>query len=196
MNPVNATPSIAYTSPQLEPDVELGIAGEIALIMLNNENAREESERAEREQARAERQAAAEQEVQALVDSAEALRLGAWVSGTIAVAAGGLTVAGGVMRLDAECSDDIAEAKLFGDSGEVLGRLAGPADTLVGQSQSQLHQAEAKRAAFLGEQAGWRAGDADDGLRTVERNRDRALDALEAINEGERATTNAVIQNI
>lgn len=174
----------------------LGLAGEIALLVMKNENAREDSARAERDLARAMRQEAAESEVSALRDAADALETGAWVSGSITFLGGGLTVAAGVLRLDADCDDTLKEADLLGDSGGVLGRLAEPADTLVGQSGAQRHQASAKEAAFAGEQAAWQSGDASDSLRRVDRNRDRALDLVESINRAEQAATDAVVQNV
>jgi hypothetical protein len=184
------------TAVEPETEIDLGLAGEIALLVLNNENVQEEADRAERNAAREMRREAAEEEVEALKDAADALRTGAWVSGAMCLAGGALTVAGGVMSLDAECAEELRECDVYSDSGDIVSRLAQPANTLIGQSTAESFRADAKQAAFEGEQASFRVNDAGEHASKVLRNRERMLDAIETLNQAEQAATSAVIGNI
>ena len=174
----------------------LGIAGEIALLVLNNEQVQGEADRNERSLARAMRHDAARDEFEALQDSADALEAGAWTAAAISFVGGGLTVIGGVMRVEACGKQALKEADVVVSSGEVIAGFARPANTIVGESTSQRFQAEARRAAFGGEQASWRADDASEHLTKVDRNQERVIDLVESINQSEQAAASAVVANV
>jgi hypothetical protein len=184
-----------------------GYAGELAALVLENEQNQSESARAQRDAARQSYLDQAEQQVEALHAAASASCAGALVGASLTMASGALEIGAASYQFDAavgtakgasvtELATDKRTATILGDLGDVSSKLAGPLQTLIGDSTAGHYQAEAKRHETLAAQAQWQASDASAEIEKANKQADKMLDLAQEIQRDQNAATNALINRI
>jgi hypothetical protein len=183
-----------------------GLAGELAVLLIENETNQAESARIQRDAAREEVVTQANEQVAALRAAANASMTGAFVSAAF-------SVAGGACEIDAACAQydvdlgkaesgsavqvatDQFNANLLGKLGDTLGKLSAPADAF-GNGTAERFQAEAKSHETRSEQAKWQASDESTAIDQADRQRDKVLEALQSIQGQQNATNSSIIGRI
>jgi hypothetical protein len=159
------------------------LSGELAVLMLENQEQQKDSAREGLASARHEFSEALADEVQALRDQADAEFRGAMFSGAMSIAGSGLE-AWGATR---DCQNPWQERL-----GAGLDKLSGPLGKMVGTSYGA---ANAKSAQGLEEAAKWQIDDARDARGDASKLQDKALDWVSSMVDRDAATTAAILAN-
>jgi hypothetical protein len=182
-------------------------AGELAVLLIETDSNRAESDRLERDSARTVFLDNAQHQVDALHAAADATAAGALISGAFSVASGAFSIAAASSQYDADlgkasgtpgcqiASDQFdanienAEAKLYGAFGE-----AGKG--IFGDSTAQDCQADAKHFETLAAQSQWQASDASSDADKADKQMDKVLEILQGIQRDQNSANNAIIGRI
>lgn len=181
-------------------------AAEFAMLVINTDDSRSESDRLEREAARASYLQNAQHQVDALHAAADATATGAFVGAAFAIGSGALAIEAASSQYDADtarsagdCASANAsqcDANTLGAGSKLYGALGESGKAIIGDSASQNFQADAKRYETLAAQAQWQASDASSHIDKVEKQSDKALDTLQSIQRDQTAANNAIIGRI
>lgn len=178
------------------PDLSIGLSseGRLALLVLEHEEAQQDTDRAAKALARDQYVAASNAEVAALREEADDLRLSAFVQGatTLASAAVKFGDAWEEPKCDASGKTlppekpwaEIAAGTCDGSTG-VVGKLF---DASVSDDR-----ADGKRASQAAQLAEWDMGDASDAIKKSDERQDKATDWLSASDATQASTTAAII---
>jgi hypothetical protein len=161
-----------------------GIGTQLAILILETEQSKQELDRARLDDARQDFAQALSDEVQALREQADAQLRGALVEGSATLLSGGLAAGSAALECDGEALG--LAAKTTGDLAEPLGSMFG--HTYGG--------ADAKRAQGAGQQARWEIEDLRGNLSQSGGAEDRALGWSASLGESDAATTRAVLSNL
>jgi hypothetical protein len=180
--------------------------GSLAVMVLNQEAGRRQSDREALTAAREDFEVALDDEVESMHEAADLAFWGAVTQGALSVASGALTVHGAFAsnaRIEAalvtkdEALIAAATAPTTTEAlGRSLGQLSEPAGVLASRSNGQHAQADAKQAAGEGEQARWRMDDMKDALERSEQRTERTSEWLESLVDKRAGTMGVVIGNI
>ena len=154
-------------------------------MMIENDYNLSEADKATRDNAREAQLEAMKEELDAISDQADAIRMGAFVEGS-------LQAAGGSMAIDGAASGDNALVK----EGELYRGLAQPAGAFLGDAAQTDAEHDAKAAAQEQEQASWVADDAEEHRQKVELHAETMLKQVQSVLDTQHQTTVAVIANI
>jgi len=158
------------------------LSGELALLMLENQEQQKEIAHEQLASARHDFSEASADEVQSLRDEADAAYRGALVSGAISIAGSGMSAWG-----TAGC-----ESSWQTEVGKGLSELSKPLGAMVGTNYGA---SEAKSAQGAQEAAKWQMDDARDTFAAAGDLQDKALDWASTMVERDAATTAAILAN-
>ncbi|HXK17847.1 MAG TPA: hypothetical protein VNG33_08595 [Polyangiaceae bacterium] len=182
------------------------IGGELAMLVLNAQQAQRDTDHDELEVAREDFQRSLASEVDAMHSAANQVFWGAVAQGSLAIAGGAASVYGTVdsrsalsaalhsgdpAALQAACKPDVFETM-----GPALGQLSAPAGKLVSGSDGEDSLADAKAASGAGEQAKWRLDDLKNNLNRSNDVSDKATQWLSSAVDKDDASTRAVLSNL
>jgi hypothetical protein len=185
VNSVGAAGANHFSPLELEGSFT-SVAGQLAVLMLENEQTQKDADRESLSSAREAFAEALADEVAALREQADATRTGALVEGSIGVASGALGVWGSAR----EC--DELENPWQGPASAGLGKLADP----LGQYASHNHgAADAKSAQGVQALASWEVEDRRQDIQAAGALQDKALDWLSSQIGQDAATTAAILSN-
>jgi hypothetical protein len=181
-------------------------AGELAVLLIETDANRAESDRLQRDSARASFLENAQNQVDALHAAADATATGALVSAAFTIGSGAFAIGAANSQYDADMAKaagassctaanqfDANLLTVYAKTYEALG-TAGKA--IVGDSVALDCQAEAKRYETLGAQAQWQASDAGSDLDKTDKRSDKVLDILQGIQRDQHTANNAIIGRI
>jgi hypothetical protein len=183
-----------------------GTQGRIALLMLEAQQDDEQLAQQQQELARASYELALDREVSEMHDAADAAWLGAVVQGSIAVAAGALSVAGALNREVPELGEKPCDAlKLrFNEAleqtdieiaGGALQAVAAPIGKLAGAQEGH-HSANAKAQSGQQEMARWALNDANDDIDQSRELAQKALDWVDSRLDNDATAIDVVLANL
>lgn len=182
-------------------------AGELAVLLIETDSNRAESDRLQRDSARAAFLENAQHQVDSLHAAADATATGALISGAFSVASGAFSIDAACAQYDADkgralgipgckvataqldANLDNAQAKLIASLGEV-------GKGIFGDSAAQDRQADAKHFETLAAQSQWQASDASSDADKADKQSDKVLDLLQGIQRDQNASNNAIIGRI
>jgi hypothetical protein len=184
-----------------------GFAGQLAVLMLENEANQAQTSRMQRDAARETHLQQAEQQIAALHDAADAMSAGACISASLTIAGGACQIGAASFQFEAdvgasggasatEVASDKRAATILGDLGGASLKLADPLKVVVGDSSAEHHRADAKQHELLAEQAEWRASDASSAIDKADRRAGKMLDLVQEIQRDQNSATNAIIGRI
>jgi hypothetical protein len=159
------------------------LAAEIALLVLENQEAQKHLEREQLAAAREDFSAALADEVEALKASADASFRGALFQASMAVGSSALGLWGSARTVNNPWQDKL---------GSGLGQLSQPLGVLVSNNYGQ---ADAKSAEGEETAAKWRMEDARDATKDAAAVQDKALDWLRQMSDRDAATAAAILSN-
>jgi hypothetical protein len=160
------------------------MSGELAVLMLENQEQQKDIAREELASARHDFSEALADEVQALRDQADAAFRGAIFTGAMSLAGSGLQVWG--------TARDCKEVPWQTSVGAGLNKLAEPLGGMVGKTYAA---ADAKAAAGVQQSAKWQMDDARDARAEAGKLQDKALDWVSSMADRDAATTAAILAN-
>lgn len=160
------------------------LASEVAVLMLESQERRKETEREQLSVARAEFSAALEDEVAALKAEADAGFRGAVLQAGLSVAGSGLSL-WGVGR-------ELKQVTWQEKAGDGLGKLAAPLGEMVSRNYGA---ANAKSAEGAQAAAKWQLDDARKALDDANASQTKALDWLGSMVDRDAATMSAILSN-
>jgi hypothetical protein len=159
------------------------MSGELAVLMLENQEQQKDIAREELASARHDFSEALADEVQALRDQADATFRGAMFSGAMTIAGSGMNV----WATARDCKEPWQQ-QVGGD----LNALSQPLGAMVGKTYAG---ADAKSAQGLEEAAKWQIDDARDARGDASKLQDKALDWASSMVDRAAATTAAILAN-
>jgi hypothetical protein len=159
------------------------LSGELAVLMLENQEQRKDSAREELASARHDFSEGLADEVQALRDQADAGFRGAMFSGAMAIAASGLEAWGSTR----DCENPWQQRL-----GASLDKLSEPLGGMVGKTYGG---ADAKSAQGAEQAATWQIDDARDARSDAGKLQDKALDWVSSMVDRDAATASAILAN-
>jgi hypothetical protein len=162
------------------------VAGRLAGLMLESEEAHKQIERESLSAARQEYAVALSDEVEALREQADAARTSALVEGSIGVAAGALGVWGSAR----EC--DELKNPWQGPAASGLAKLSSPLGEYVSHNYGA---ADAKAATGAREQASWQMDDARQAIERADVAQDKAVEWVSSLIGQEAAVASAILSN-
>ncbi len=162
------------------------VAGQLAGLMLENEETHKQIDRDGLTNARTAYAVALADEVEALREQADAARTGAIVSAGIGVAAGALGVWGSAR----ECEE--LNNPWQSPAADGLGKLAGPLGAYAGRNYGA---ADAKSASGAREQASWEIDDLRKDIKGADATQDKALDWVSNMVSQDAAITTSILAN-
>lgn len=180
-----ATAGTQFNSLELEGSFT-SVAGQLAGLMLDNEETHKQIDRDSLANARTAYAAALADEVEALREQADATRTGAIVSASIGVASGALGVWGSAR----EC--DELKNPWQGRAADGLGKLAAPLGAYVGDNYGA---ADAKAASGAREQASWEIDDLRKDIKDADAAQDKALDWVSNMISQDAGITTSILSN-
>jgi hypothetical protein len=181
----NIGPSMTFA----EPGVGLDAEGRLALLILENQDARHQASSEDKAIARGRFLAASHEEVAAMHEEAHDILVGAFAQAAASVAAAAIQV--GDVLDEPKC--DAQKEKPWGEIGAAtLNALSQPIGKYLGDSPAANDRAEAKRAGTLAQQATWQLDDATDAMHKSEQRQEKAMDWL-ASETADRASTESGI---
>jgi hypothetical protein len=160
------------------------LSGELAVLMLENQEQRKDSAREELASARHDFSEAVADEVQALRDQADATFRGAMFSGAMSLAGSGMEAWGSI----SDCEKNPWRQRL----GAGLDKLSTPVGSMVGKTYGG---ADAKSAQGAQQAAKWQIDDARDARSDAGKLQDKALDWVSSMVDRDAATTAAILAN-
>jgi len=184
-----------------------GFVGELAVLLLENEETQAQTSRLQRDAARESYLDQGQQQVDALHAAASASRSGALLSASLSIAGGACQIAGASFQFQADvgpsqgaCIGEVAAdqraATILGSLGSTSSKLADPLKSIVGDSVAEDYQARAKQHEMLAAQAQWQASDASSEMDKASQRADKELDLVREIQSEQNSATNAVIGRI
>ena len=181
-------------------------AAEFAMLVMNTDESRSESDRLEREAARASYLENSQHQVDALHAAADATATGAFVGAAFTIGSGALAIEAAGSQYDADVAKSAGDCALQSASqydantlsagAKLFSALGDSGKAIIGESASQDLQADAKHYETLAAQAQWEASDASSDMDQVEKRSDKALDTLQSIQRDQSAANNAIIGRI
>jgi hypothetical protein len=178
---INSTTSFAQSGVALDAD------GQLALLVLQNEQAQEDSSRGDKAIGRQQFLDASAKEVTALRDEAHDILVGALVQGACTVTAASIQFA------DALDEPACGKEKPWGEISSAVASGSGPAlGKVLGDSPAATDRADGKRASTDAQQAQWKIDDGQQAIDEANARRDKALDFV-ASESASKATTESGI---
>lgn len=176
--------SAALTSSAVGLDAE----GQLALLVLENEQTQSDAARQDKAVARERYVEAANRQVAAMHAEADHVLIGAIVQGACTVAATSVQLSDIAVSGDCISEDPWSRAVAGGFSGlsPVLGKA-------VGDEPAAHDRADAKQASSLEQQAEWQLDDANKAIDEAKKSRDKALDWLTNVNANQASTETGII---
>jgi hypothetical protein len=162
------------------------VSGELAVLMLENQQHQKQLEHDELSSARQDYGQALSNEVQSLRDQADASFRGALLQGSLAAASG----AAGAWAAGAECKP--GERTWQGATSDALGKLAEPMGKLVSKT---FGAADAKSAQGAEEAARWQIDDAQSAVKDADGLQSKTLDWASSMSERDASTMSAILSN-
>lgn len=160
------------------------MSGELAVLMLENQEQQKDIAREELASARHDFSEALADEVQALRDQADAEFRGAMFSGALSMAGSGMEA----WASTRDCPNGSQQQRL----ADAFNKLSGPLGQMVGTSYGS---ADAKSAQGLEEAAKWQIDDARDARGDASKLQDKALDWASSMVDRDASTTAAILAN-
>jgi len=182
----------------------VGLASELAELMIQNETNQEDSERLARDAARNAFLDNSNQQVAALNAAADASARGALFGAAFTIAGAACGIGADVDSFDAETVDkgtsqaciDSFDASILRDTDKVFSGLSQYASQLGGGTESAHDTAEAKRFETRATAAKWQADDASASIDKADKLRDKIMDIVQGINQDQTSANNAIIGRI
>ena len=163
------------------------VSGELAVLMLNTQEAQKELDHERLDAARHDFTEGLRHEVDALREEAHAAFVGACFEGGMAVASGGFGVAGALSD-----QGKLGRTSWESATADGLGKLAHPLGSMVG---SNYGAANAKSASGAEEAAKWQMDDCREAIKDADGIQNRALDWASSMGDRDAATTAAILSN-
>lgn len=168
----------------------------LALLTLENDHAREQSDAVALAHARAEQLRALNDRVEALHDAADAVQTGALLQGGLALAGGAASSAGAIgtaMQKQGEVTPLLAG---LSSGGSAALALSAPAYALVGEAGRLAGEAEAARADAEQTRAKFAADDASESRERTRARVDHTLAAIDDALDAHHQTNIAILSNM
>jgi len=170
----------------------LGTEAQLAIMILENEEAQKECDRERRDLALRDFIQASEVEVAAMREEAQDIRVGALFQA-------GATVTAASIQLTDLCDDPDVGCKEL-PVCEILGGtakgLSEPLGNFLGAAAAASDRADAKAAAGDAQQAEWQLAELKENLREAEGQQQKVTDWLSALIDKDAAAMNAVLSNM
>jgi hypothetical protein len=176
--------------------VHLNPMAELAALMVQNDFLRGEIDDQNLRSAREAQQRALAREVHSMHEAADAIRDGAILEGSLAVAGSGVQCAGSFGQVGDTSDSPLSTWRAVESGGKALSDSAEPAGKLVGDVERTHAEARAREARGDGEAAEGRADEARQHRDRVERHRDAVLQLVESTLESEQQTNLAILGNV
>jgi hypothetical protein len=167
----------------------------LALLMLENDHSREQSDAVALARARDEQRRAMNDAVRALHDAADAVANGALLQGGLSLAGGAASCTGAVGVAARAKNDSTPLLAGLSSGGNAALTLGAPAFALVGEAPQLEAEAEAKAAEQRRTQASWAADDASESRARTRAGVDHTLDAVENALDAQHQANIAVLSN-
>lgn len=167
----------------------------LALLMLENDQAREQCDAVALARAREEQRRAMQDHVSALHDAADAVATGALFQGALTLAGGAASSAGAVGTAARAQGDATPLLAGLSNGGNAAITLGAPVAALVGEAPRLDAEAEAKAAEHRQMEASWAAQDADESRERTRARIDHRLDVVENALDAQHQTNIAVLSN-
>lgn len=168
---------------------------ELALLMLENDHARERSDAVALAEARDEQRRALTDAVNALHDAADAVAIGALLQGGLVFAGGAASCAGAVGVAAREQGRPTPLLAGLSSGGNAALALGAPANALAGEAPRLSAEADARAAEHRRTEASWAADDANESRERTRARIDHTLDAIESTLEAHHQANVAVLSN-
>lgn len=181
-------------------------AGELAMLLIETDSNRADSDRLQRDSARQALLENAQHQVDALHAAADATATGALVNGAFSVASGAFSIGAASSQYDADLGKatggpgcqvaadqfdaniDTAQAKIYASLGELGKGLS--------DSAALDCQADAKHFETLAAQSQWQASDASSDADKADKQSDKVLEMLQGTQRDQNQSNNAIIGRI
>jgi hypothetical protein len=175
--------------------VGLDAEGQLALLILESEEARHEVASADKLSARERFIIASNAEVAAMHEEAHDILVGAAFQAAASLTAATIQV--GDALDEPECDSSGKPIEKEGPWGEigasVSNAMSQPLGKMLGDSPAANDRADAKRAATAAEQASWQMDDASKAIDSSNNHQDKALDWLASESANKASTENGII---
>jgi len=194
----------------------VGFSGQLAELLLQNDENQSESARLQREAARSSYLDAVQSQVNELNAAADATMSAAFVSAAFSIGGGACEIGGAVVQFKADTNaagldpkdfscesiglrqlvaTETESAKIWNAIGKTSSELANPT-AMIGQSIAGHDEASAKRWEAAAAKAQWEVSDASTEIDKAGKRSDATLGALQGIQNDQNAANNAVIGRI
>jgi hypothetical protein len=173
MNTIGSSSAFAHASAGLDAE------GQLALLVLENQDASHQQAIADKARAREDYLEASQREVDAMHEEADHIWTGALVGGALTVAAAAVQVADVLIEPGVGADGKVPKEAPWAEIGAgVLNGTSQPAIKVFGDSPAADDRAEAKRAATSAAEANWRMDDAKEAIDKSQTRTDKVLDWL------------------
>lgn len=171
--------------------------GQLALLLLNKEEAQQNADQQSKTLARDRFIAASNAQVAAMHDEADAITRGAFFQAGASLTAAGIQAGDLVMESDCPETSETGKEKPWGEIGAgVANGLSGPLGRWLGDAPAADARADAKRAATDAQLAEWQLGDAAQAIRDSDQQQDKVTDWLSAQSSNEQSAEQAIIAGL
>jgi hypothetical protein len=172
--------------------------GQLALLLLNKEEAQQDADQQTKTLARDRFIAASDAQVAAMHDEANAITRGAFFQAGASLTAAGIQTAD--LAMEPECEPEAHQPgteKPWGEMGAgVANGLSQPLGKWLGDAPAADARADAKRAATDAQLAEWQLGDASQAIRDSDQRQDQVTEWLSAQSSNERSAEQAIIAGL
>jgi hypothetical protein len=175
----------------------LGTEGQLALLMLENEEAQKDTANADKALARDRFVEASNAEVAAMREEADDIRLGAFFQAGASLTAAGIQAGDVLMAPECDAQGKEKPEAPWGEIGAgAANSLSQPLGKWIGDAAVADDRGDAKRAGSAAEQAAWDQADANDAIDHLNDQRDRVTSWLQSENSEQANATAGILANL
>jgi len=174
--------------------VGLDMEGQLALLILENQDAQHDAAGADKQLARDRFIAASDREVAAMREEADDILLGAVAQAAVSITAATIQLADAADAPDVDaCGREIQESPCAPIAAATSNALSQPLGKVLGDSPAASDRADARRAGSDAQQARWQLDDANDAIGRAQARQDKAMDWLAAETANQASTETGII---
>jgi len=174
--------------------IGLDMEGQLALLVLENEDVRHDAAAEDKQVARERFIAASDKEVAAMHEEADDILTGAFVQGAVSLTAAGIQVGDALDAPNVDAAGrEIRESLYAPIAAAACNALSQTLGKALGDSPAADDRADAKHAGTAAQQATWQLDDAKDVSRKAEERQNKALDWLTAEAANKASTETGII---